>query len=241
MNDSEKLLRDFNAFHVRSLIANQLRGQLIVVPDEAGGTAPPASPLPGIVDEQMAANADRRYSDRVAAWLTEFHITACQGCADRLGHVRQHAPSTAYAAVREEIINCSKAGRTASTLLVWAHEVSHIVLHRLDPRRKPSYLKEYEATILATRLLRRDGIAVPWRSLDGLRRYVAHKVLRRARRGLPIRRDVVLWCHFEAQEIKRADCADSRSSSSASVLSAASSLPRTRIAFPSCFESLERS
>jgi uncharacterized protein YjhX (UPF0386 family) len=139
------------------------------------------------------------YSDRVASWLSEFAIKACNGCYGRFGKtIGRH--SRAYADVAERFIHCAEAGRTAATLLTWAHEIGHIVLRHGG--HTPRYLEEFEATILAVRLLRRDGIAVPRRALDAYRRYVARKVLRRSRRGLPIRRDVLRWCRLTEEGLR---------------------------------------
>jgi hypothetical protein len=82
---------------------------------------------------------------------------------------------------------------TRRRLHVLAHEVGHLALGHCG--RKPVHREEYEAEQFARDALRRHSVAVPKRSSDCAKEYVAWKIHQALHnRAKRIDRDAYCWC-----------------------------------------------
>ena len=82
---------------------------------------------------------------------------------------------------------------TRRSLYVYLHECAHFKLH--SKRRKPCYVEEMEAEKWAAAVMRREGIEVHTRSIEGGKRYVRYKVRQTLKRGLQCPdAKVMRWC-----------------------------------------------
>jgi len=70
---------------------------------------------------------------------------------------------------------------TRRALHIFLHECAHIALNHVG--KKPRHVEELEAEQWAFRKMREHGIAVPRKSLQRAKRYVAYKIRQAERRG----------------------------------------------------------
>jgi hypothetical protein len=91
---------------------------------------------------------------------------------------------------------------TRRRLYIFAHECGHVALEHDD--RKPHHRREYEAERYAHAALRRHGVAVPKRSTEEGKRYVARKIHQAVRRGAKsIDKDALHYCKgYLSQQVK---------------------------------------
>ena len=82
---------------------------------------------------------------------------------------------------------------TRRRLYIFAHECGHVALQHTGKKRP--HRKEYEAELYASDALRRHGIAVPRKSLEEAKKYVAYRVYLSLKRGArSIDREALNWC-----------------------------------------------
>ena len=71
---------------------------------------------------------------------------------------------------------CAPRPLTRRALHVYLHEVAHVVLEHFHDR--PVHQREYEAEDWAFSVMKAEGIAVPFASLERAKAYVAEQILR---------------------------------------------------------------
>ena len=125
------------------------------------------------------------YSSTVKRWCEEWDVRACPSC----NHYRSH--NRGYVEWGSRTVHYAAGGHTRSTLFTWAHEIGHVACAHNG--RVPRYEEEYEATVFAVKLLRREDIPVPIEKLRRFRRYVLRKIRGRERAGRAVKSSIREW------------------------------------------------